>query len=64
MTPFDQSAALTKILQERFPEMVTAQTLPGTHTTPLGQDIKWQTGHPSLPLMLWDNGLSKKYTAT
>lgn len=40
----DQSAALTKILQERFPEMVTAQTLPGSHTTPLGQDIKWQPG--------------------
>ncbi|WGV23223.1 DUF1350 family protein [Halotia branconii] len=45
----DQSAALTKILQERFPEMVTAQTLPGTHTTPLGQDIKWQTGASFTP---------------
>ncbi len=45
----DQSAALTKILQERFPEMVTAQTLPGTHTTPLGQDIKWQTGSSFTP---------------
>ncbi|HLO86126.1 MAG TPA: DUF1350 family protein [Nostocaceae cyanobacterium] len=40
----DQSADLTKILQARFPEMVTVQTLPGTHTTPLGQDIKWQPG--------------------
>ncbi|MBD2385125.1 DUF1350 family protein [Cylindrospermum sp. FACHB-282] len=40
----DQSVALTKILQARFPEMVTVQTLPGTHTTPLGQDIKWQPG--------------------
>ncbi|MCC5638821.1 DUF1350 family protein [Nostoc sp. CHAB 5844] len=45
----DQSAALTKILQKRFPEMVTAQTLPGTHTTPLGQDIKWQTGTSFTP---------------
>jgi Protein of unknown function (DUF1350) len=45
----DQSAALTKILQERFPEMVTAQMLPGTHTTPLGQDIKWQTGTSFTP---------------
>lgn len=45
----DQSVALTKILQQRFPEMVTAQTLPGTHTTPLGQDIKWQTGSSFTP---------------
>ncbi|MBD2345103.1 DUF1350 family protein [Anabaena subtropica] len=45
----DQSAALTKILQARFPEMVTVQTLPGTHTTPLGQDVKWQTGTSFTP---------------
>ncbi|MBH8573206.1 DUF1350 family protein [Nostocaceae cyanobacterium CENA369] len=45
----DQSATLTKILQERFSDMVTAQTLPGTHTTPLGQDIKWQTGTSFTP---------------
>jgi hypothetical protein len=46
----DQSAALSKILQERFPEMVTIQTLSGTHTTPLGQDIKWQTGASFTPI--------------
>lgn len=40
----DQSAPLSKILQDRFAEMVTLQTLPGTHTTPIAQDIKWQTG--------------------
>ncbi|MDZ7962137.1 MAG: DUF1350 family protein [Aulosira sp. DedQUE10] len=45
----DQSAVLSKILQERFPEMVTVQTLPGTHTTPLGQDLKWQTGASFTP---------------
>jgi len=45
----DQSAALTKILQQRFPDMVTTQTLPGTHTTPLGQDIKWQPGSSFTP---------------
>jgi Protein of unknown function (DUF1350) len=28
---------------------VTAQTLPGNHTTPLGQDIKWQTGTSFTP---------------
>ncbi|QLE56887.1 DUF1350 family protein [Nostoc sp. TCL26-01] len=45
----DQSAALTKILQARFPDMVTTQTLPGTHTTPLGQDVKWQPGTSFTP---------------
>ncbi|MBW4611803.1 MAG: DUF1350 family protein [Desmonostoc vinosum HA7617-LM4] len=45
----DQSAALTKILQARFSEMVTAQILTGTHTTPLGQDIKWQSGASFTP---------------
>lgn len=45
----DQSAALTELLQLRFPGMVTAQTLNGTHTTPLGQDVKWQTGSEFTP---------------
>ncbi|QSJ19886.1 DUF1350 family protein [Nostoc sp. UHCC 0702] len=45
----DQSATLTKILQQRFSDMVTTQTLPGTHTTPLGQDIKWQPGASFTP---------------
>jgi hypothetical protein len=46
----DQSAVLTKILQNRFPEMVTIQTLSGNHTTPLGQEIKWQAGNSFTPL--------------
>ncbi len=46
----DQSATLAKILQKRFPDMVTIQTLSGTHVTPLGQDIKWQTGASFSPL--------------
>ncbi|AFZ56209.1 DUF1350 family protein [Anabaena cylindrica FACHB-243] len=45
----DQSVTITKILQNRFPEMVTAQTLSGNHTTPLGQEIKWQTGTSFTP---------------
>lgn len=40
----DQSAMLSPILKQRFPDMVTLRTLPGTHTTPLGQDIYWQPG--------------------
>lgn len=45
----DQTAALAELLQQRFPDMVTVQKLPGTHTTPLGQDIKWQTGSTFTP---------------
>ncbi|MBP5976346.1 MAG: DUF1350 family protein [Brasilonema octagenarum HA4186-MV1] len=45
----DQSTALTELLKQRFPEMVIAQMLNGTHTTPLGQDIKWQTGESFTP---------------
>ncbi|MDP5018266.1 MAG: DUF1350 family protein [Dolichospermum sp.] len=45
----DQSANLTTILQQLFPEMVTTQTLSGTHTTPLGQDVKWQPGSSFSP---------------
>jgi hypothetical protein len=40
----DQSLTLTPILQQLFPDMVTIQTLSGTHTTPLGQDITWKPG--------------------
>jgi Protein of unknown function (DUF1350) len=46
----DQSRPLSEILQARFPGMVTVQTLTGTHVTPLGQDIKWQTGNEFNPL--------------
>lgn len=45
----DQSTALNQLLQQRFPDMVTIQTLPGSHTTPLGQDVKWQTGTSFTP---------------
>ncbi|WP_017315207.1 DUF1350 family protein [Mastigocladopsis repens] len=45
----DQSVALTELLKQRFPEMVTVQTLNGTHTTPLGQDVKWQMGESFTP---------------
>lgn len=45
----DQSAALTQLLQKRFPNMVTAQILNGSHTTPLGQDVKWQSGSTFTP---------------
>jgi hypothetical protein len=46
----DQSDILIQILQERFPEMLTIQKLRGSHTTPLGQDIKWEPGASFNPL--------------
>ncbi|MBL1174622.1 MAG: DUF1350 domain-containing protein [Pantanalinema sp. GBBB05] len=40
----DQTTVLTELLRTRFPDMVVAQTLSGTHLTPLGPDMSWQTG--------------------
>ena len=45
----DQSVTLSDILQERFSSMVTMQILGGSHTTPLGQDMKWQAGRDFNP---------------
>ncbi|HEY9708034.1 MAG TPA: DUF1350 family protein [Oculatellaceae cyanobacterium] len=45
----DQSVTLTQVLQRRFPDMITVQTLPGTHTTPLGQDVNWKSGDVFTP---------------
>ena len=46
----DQTASLNPILQQRFPEMVSILTLPGTHLTPLSQDFNWQPGEIFTPL--------------
>ncbi|MBV6627937.1 MAG: DUF1350 family protein [Rivularia sp. (in: Bacteria)] len=46
----DQSAALNKLLQNRFGDMVTTQMLKGNHLTPLGQDVKWQPSQEFNPL--------------
>lgn len=46
----DQSKALVELLQRRFPGMVTPKTLKGSHTTPLGQDVKWQSGSSFTPI--------------
>jgi len=40
----DQTVSLTQVLQQRFPNMVALQTLPGNHLTPLGQDVSWKPG--------------------
>jgi hypothetical protein len=45
----DQTYTLSEMIKKRFPDMVTFQTLKGSHTTPIGQDIKWQSGSSYSP---------------
>lgn len=45
----DQTINLTQVLQQRFPNMVALQTLPGNHLTPLGQDVSWKAGQSFTP---------------
>lgn len=40
----DQTREIFNILEQLFPEMVTVKRLPGTHVTPIAQDIPWQAG--------------------
>ena len=40
----DQSIPLAQLLEESYPGMITTRRLKGTHTTPLGPDMKWQVG--------------------
>jgi len=47
----DQTRGLRTVLEDRFPDMVVARTLSGNHLTPLGPDVKWQTGDAFAP---WD----------
>jgi hypothetical protein len=46
----DQTASLSPVLLQRFPDMVAMQTLPGNHLTPLGQDVNWKTGEVFTPI--------------
>lgn len=46
----DETRPLTEALRLRFPELTAVQILPGTHTTPMGQDVSWQTGSEFSPL--------------
>jgi hypothetical protein len=46
----DQTQTLHPILCDRFPQMVTALTLPGNHLTPLGQELSWAVGESFSPL--------------
>lgn len=46
----DQTRSLHGTLLQRFPELTTVQIIKGNHLTPLGQDVKWQTGEVFTPL--------------
>ncbi|MFM7326644.1 MAG: DUF1350 family protein, partial [Nodosilinea sp.] len=37
-------------LVPRFPQLTTVEILPGSHTTPIAQDIAWQPGDAFTPL--------------
>lgn len=45
----DQTSPLSTVMEHRFPEMTTLLRLKGNHLTPLGQDIRWQTGASFTP---------------
>jgi hypothetical protein len=46
----DQTQQVAAILERRFPEMVTLRRLQGTHLTPLGQNLAWQSQGAFSPL--------------
>ncbi|NCJ07871.1 DUF1350 domain-containing protein [Synechococcales cyanobacterium C] len=46
----DQTRQLATVLGERFPGMVAVQRLAGNHLTPLGTDVRWQSGDAFSPL--------------
>ncbi|MGP1375305.1 MAG: DUF1350 family protein [Almyronema sp.] len=46
----DQTRSLSDVLIRRFPELTTVKILPGTHTTPIAQDVAWEPGASFSPL--------------
>ncbi|WOD38754.1 DUF1350 family protein [Nodosilinea sp. E11] len=46
----DQTRPLSEVLVQRFPQLTTVQILPGSHTTPIAQDLGWQPGTSFSPL--------------
>lgn len=40
----DQTRPLHDVLYQHFPQLTSVQILPGTHTTPMAQDLPWQPG--------------------
>jgi hypothetical protein len=46
----DQTRPLSEVLVRRFPDQTAIQILPGSHTTPIAQDIAWEPGSSFSPL--------------
>lgn len=46
----DQTRSLSQVMIPLFPEMTTVQIIKGNHLTPLGQEVKWQSGTSFTPL--------------
>ncbi len=46
----DESMRLKPVLQEKAPDLFTAQLLPGNHLTPLGQNLQWPVTQEFSPL--------------
>lgn len=46
----DQTRPLSEVLVRRFPELTSVQILRGNHTTPIAQDVTWQSGETFSPL--------------
>jgi hypothetical protein len=45
----DQTLPLAELLEDCFPKMIATRRLKGTHLTPLGPDVKWQSGSVFTP---------------
>lgn len=46
----DQTRPLSDVLVRRFPDTTTIRVLQGTHTTPVAQDVQWQTSTSFSPI--------------
>lgn len=46
----DEIAVLASQLKRKFNEKVSVQTLPGTHMTSMGKDLKWEAGQSFTPV--------------
>lgn len=46
----DQTRSLSQVMIPLFPDMTTVQIIKGNHLTPLGQEVKWQSGTTFTPL--------------
>jgi hypothetical protein len=46
----DQTLALRGLLTDKFGDLVSFRPLNGNHTTPIGQDLRWQVGEDFSPI--------------